>query len=156
MAILFDKQTQKYYFPIGQKCSECARIFHKDDHGLVKVLFNNKQTKIFCQKCVPKSKKYNSDMSSMFVAIATGKLPDKAIVVDEKYSAPLKNSNIDVWDIGKLDSPVTDHTRYAGKEEFSKMELPDRPTLIQIDQAKKKPLKDDQLDDFFTGTKVKE
>jgi hypothetical protein len=151
MVILYDKKTQKYYFPVGEKCSTCDKMFLNKEHGLVKILFKYKQTMIFCEKCVTKSRKYNSDMDSMFVGIAIRKLPDKAMIVNEKFLPPLRNSDIDVWDMSKSDSPIMDHTKYSGRVEYTQMGIPQRPPLDQIDMERKSPLKDNEIDDLFTN-----
>jgi hypothetical protein len=146
MAILCEKKTGKYYFPAAERCSGCGKEFNHNQLAVIRVI-PRKKTQIFCEHCL-KPLEHTGLLGQRFMGRATRVLIDNSFVVDEVTPLQMKDGQMDVWTVEKLEGKIIDHTKYAGREEFSKMDI----QMIDMDEVDKQlnaPLSVKQIESFF-------
>ena len=150
--VVFDKKTSTSLIGAGMHCAICGQTLQISRAAVVKVWYLPKTMLVLCLNCSKKSdKKLGQPDQKLFVVVAT-KLPADGVVMDLGRKPGMQNAQMDVWETEKLEGATIDKTKFAGRVEFSQMELPQRKSLEQIDMDNQ-PTSLAKIDDFFTGRK---
>jgi hypothetical protein len=157
MIILCDKKG-KYYFPTTEHCSGCSDQFKPNQLGIIRLMYSRRDHKtfIFCEQCLKKNKNLGDFPGQQFIGRATNKVVPGTFVVEERRLELQNSSNVETaFDAADLRGCRTiDRTRYARHGEGSKMELPERKTLEEIDMEKDRQIPTHKIESVLKGSKL--
>ena len=148
---VFDKKTGTALLAAGTHCAGCGQTLQIARAAVIKVWHHPKNVIALCFNCSKKTDKKFGQPDQKLVVVVASKLPADGVVMDLGKKTGLQNTQMDVWETEKLEGATIDKTKFAGRIEFSQMELPQRPSLEQIDMGNNQPATNAEIDDFFTS-----